>query len=369
MGSMLQSPASFIFVLVFPFSFFPKLVDGDTQPWPLVGVVLLLFANRAAIRISTIDMGVLSLAILAVMTFFMRAGFSEASARFAYKVISFTLFWFCSRTVSSALVSLGMKMVIVIWFVVGLFQTMAVSLGQSAWITGRFVEGRGGVPSLAPEPSLYGMLSVVAILYLLFSERHTRPVFILMALANVFMSGSALAVIASIFVVSMLRFRTKLVFFTVLVPFVGYLVSTIGFQFLNRVIDLFGENADFQSLIMDYSINLRVGHIVYTLGPALLTSLFFLNDLVFEEAYNDWALSTFTFFPTGSDFILTGIGDIVYNGGIFGLGLLAVFFVSAYRQETRRPWIKLTVIIFLMLVQVGFASLFLAMFGLQRKGE
>jgi hypothetical protein len=359
--------ASFLFVLALPFSFFPRVFDGDTQPWPLLAAMILVISSKTARRLTSVDVVVLCLVTFAIMGCFARAGFSDSSVRFAYKLMSFAAFWLCARSVSTKLVAQGMKMVIAIWFLVGLYQTVAIAIGMDVLFAGRIVVGRSGVSSLTPEPSLYGMLSIVALLYLFLSKEGARSVYVFMAFANVFLSGSFLAMIASLFVVAALSFRAKIAFLMGLAPVMFFAVSILDFQFLNRVLSLWESGLEWQALLLDYSINLRIGHIVYTLGPALLFSLVFLAPLSFEEAYNVWARSTSTFFPTGSNFILTSMGDVIYSGGIFGLGLLIVFLVSSYRRERRKPWIKVFFIVFLMLTQIGFASMFLVLFGLQEK--
>lgn len=361
----LRAPASSLLALSLPFSFFPRLINGDTQPWPLLAALLLLFSSKNAKRLNLTDVLVLFFAASAIILCFARAGFNDYTARFAYKIVSFAVIWLCTKSVSTELVALGMKMVIAIWFLVGLYQTVVIALGINVLFAGRIVVGRSGVSSLAPEPSLYGMLSVVAILYLLFYTQGTRPIYILMALANVFLSGSLLAVLASLFVVSSLSFRAKLAFFTILAPFIVYLVSTFDLQFLNRLMSFRELGSNWQILLADYSINLRVGHVVFTLATNLLPNLFLMAPVSFEHAYNLWASHTSVFLPTGSDFILTALGELIYNSGFFGLVLLIVFFVTTFRRNPKKPWIKVGIIFFLMLTQVGFSSIFLILFGLQ----
>jgi hypothetical protein len=59
----------------------------------------------------------------------------------------------------------AVRLTILIWLAVGLYQYISVALGLPIEIAGRFVEGRSGVPSLTPEPSIYGSLSILHMMY------------------------------------------------------------------------------------------------------------------------------------------------------------------------------------------------------------
>jgi len=367
--SLRRTPAATLFVAVLPFTFFPKLIGGDTQPWPLLAVVFLFFMSKSSKRITKLDAAVLIFALCALLAYLPRSGMSEDFARFGYKVVSFVLFWLCVRALSPALIAQGMKSVIVIWFAVGLFQTVFLALGFDVGIPGRFVAGRGGVPSLAPEPSLYGMLSIIAVLYLMHTKEGAPPLYILLALGNVFLSGSILAILASFFVFPLLSFRTRAILLAVFVLLIGIAVTMVDLTFLQRVRDISSLGFDWSLLLADYSINLRVGHIVYTLWAELPSALLFQTSPEFEREYNNWASGTGRFFPTGSNHILPGIGDMVYRGGLFGLGLTLIVFSVAFRLSPSRPWIKLIVLLFLTLSQLGIASPFVMLYALQRAGK
>ncbi|MBL4783835.1 MAG: hypothetical protein JKY49_00245 [Cohaesibacteraceae bacterium] len=366
MKSLLRTPAASLFVLVLPFSFYPKLIDGDTQPWPLLASLLLFGLSRRAKQMSRLDLLMVAVTIASFIVYFPRSGFNQDLARFAYKLIAFNLLWFCVPSLPPVLVSRAMRWVIAIWFIVGLLQTLAMMLGIDVSYSGRFVPGRSGVPSLAPEPSLYGTLSIVALLYLIASKDGVRPAYIFMAFANVFLSGSILSILVSALVVLFFGYRTKLVLVTLALG-LGFFILSSDLLFLSRVNNIIDSGLKLELLLLDYSINLRVGHIIYTLWEVLPSALIFQTSAEFGNEYNLWVAKNQLFYPTGSDFILTGMGNIIYRGGIFGLLVLVLVFVTAYRLTPERRVFKLMVLGGLMLAQLDLSSPFIILYALQRK--
>lgn len=365
-NQLYQRPGTTLFLLALPLSFFPKLIDGDTQPWPLLATFLLLLVNKEAQKLRSADMLVIAIAFAGIITYLARSGFTEDFFRFSYKLVSFSLLFVCCSALPSSLVARAMRWVITIWFLVGLLQTIAVALDVNIYMPGRFVEGRSGVPSLTPEPSLYGLLSSLALIYLLYENQQVKFRYIIMAVGNVFLSGSILAILSMGFLVFFIRLRI-LIMLAFLAPLMLWAVaSNWELAFLNRFVFLFETGADLVVLISDYSINLRIGHVVYTLWTVLLESLFFQTPISFESSYNNWAASNNIFFPTGSEFILTGSGDLIYRGGVFGAILLFMTFVQAACLTPRKRILKVLIIFTLLLTQLGVSSAFLMLFASQR---
>ena len=367
--SILRNPARAFLCLALPFSYYPRLIDGDTQPWPLLAAIFLLLSSKSARILTKTDILLIAFAFLAIVGTLVRFEMSEHTLRFAFKVISFLAFWMCARSLPPEVVAYGMKMVISLWFIVGVLQTIFILLGFDFPFSGRFIASRGGVPSLTPEPSMYGMLSIVALIYLRFLEVRTKAIYTFMAISNVFLSGSILGFSILVFLLFLISNRAKLIIFCVLSFIAISETASLDFFFLNRLTSIWEAQSDWSVLALDYSINLRVGHIVFTTISTLLPSLVFFGDNSFGNAYNAWASKTGVFLPTGSDFILTGLGDIVFHGGIFGAILLLFFFYTAFRREFRRPWLKVSIVLFLMLAQLGFTSLLLILFALLKKDK
>lgn len=358
-----------LFVVVLPFSFYPRVIDGDTQPWPFLATVLLFVLSSAIKGVTRADVLVVGVTLGCLVMYLLRTGIDEDFLRFAYKMMAFILLWLCVPALPPALIARAMRWVIAIWFFVGLLQTLAVAIGLDVSFSGRFVWGRSGVPSLTPEPSLYGTLSVVALLYLLMSKEGARPPFVFMGLGNVFLSGSILAIMASCFVVLLLDVRTRIFLFVTVFPAVALAVSSTNFMFLTRLNSVLGSSANSAGLLLDPSFNARVGHVVYTLWVALPSALIFQTAPDFERSYNTWAARSDLFGPTSSNFILTGMGDIIYRGGAFGLALLIIIYTTAFQTSRANRTLKLAIITCLMLSQVGISSAFFILFVQQREGD
>ena len=287
--SLFKRPATGLFLLALPFSYVPRLVEGDTQPWPLLAVLILFLMNRSAKTMTRLDLILIGSVLGAMLVFFARAGFGVEMLRFGYKMFVFTLLWVCVPALPVGLVVRGMKSVILIWFLFGMFQTLALQLGISIEIGGRFVEGRSGVPSLAPEPSLFGILSLLALYYLVISKQKISPIYHAMAFANVFMSGSILAILAGSLFILLTPWRVRILFALIAVPLVIYLLNYSEAFFLNRIQRILSEGLEWRILLLDYSINLRVGHVVYTLWSSFPAALMLQTVPDFETAYNSWA--------------------------------------------------------------------------------
>ena len=99
----------------------------------------------------------------------------------------------------------AVRLTILIWLAVGLYQYISIAQGLPIEIAGRFVEGRSGVPSLTPEPSFYGSLSILHMMYLLSEGQKKNNPYIVCAAASVVLSGSLFALLLLVFPLMKLR--------------------------------------------------------------------------------------------------------------------------------------------------------------------
>ncbi len=217
-----------------------------------------------------------------------------------------------------------MRYVLLVWFLVGLYQFLALRFGLPVSFAGRFIEGRNALPSLTAEPSFFGSLSVLMAMYLLHDRKRGDGWFVALATLNVLMSGSLLSVLLLGFPLLYLRFDLKVL---AALALFGMLILDATFNEAGIVARLAGFQSAGEGLvgvILDPSLNLRIGHVWFSLWSNLPASLAFAHPIDFQNQYNAFAAGTGVLIPTESNFILPMAGELVYNGGLFGAGIVAL---------------------------------------------
>lgn len=364
-SGILATPAAVLFTASLPFTFYPRVLDGDTQPWALLATLLLFTLSHTAQRFRNRDLIITAAVIGGVLMFFSRAGIDEETLRFTYKMLAFLFLWLVVPTLPSNLVSQGLKTVIVIWFFAGLLQVLIVELGITSEFSGRFVYGRSGVPSLTPEPSLFGMLSLLAYFILLSGRKETSWIYGVLVIGNVIMSGSILAILLTTLIFFMINWRLRILAIVLVIPTAVYVLSTSEFSALNRFQTFLESELSWRLLLLDNSFNLRAGHYIYTMWVSLPDALLMKTSPNFMTSYNTWATQTQYFNITESNFILTGLGRVIYRGGPFGIFILFMLLLRAWQSTNDRKLIKLAVLIFLLTAQLDISNAFIILYALQ----
>jgi hypothetical protein len=355
------------FLAALPFMYAPKVLEGDTQPWVLIGTVIALFFYRPRQFLLRKDLGVILVAFAALAAYAARAGFVAETVRAAYIYLNFICLWALAQRGDSYFAA-GVRYTLVLWFLVGAYQYAAVQLGLPVEFAGRYVAGRSGVPSLAAEASYFGSLSILGCMYLLQAGRRSDLPFLLLGVLNVLMSGSLLAVLMLVFPFLYLPWRIKILAGSLfLLLFV--LDASINEAGLTARLAGFGSAGEgLVALFVDPSLNLRAGHIWYTLWAALPASLSFQNSINFQDSYNAFASSTGILIPTESPYIVTMAGELVHGGGLFGAIIIGILLVSAWRGGST-GWERLIRASFVgacLLNPVSIANPFLVFFCNQR---
>jgi hypothetical protein len=355
-------------VIACPFMYFPKVLEGDTQPWVLLGALIAFFAFRTRRLVLRADVTLALLALLCVIVFAMRGGFGPDLLRATYTQTTFIVLWMVCRRDRGEFLPTAIRLTAAVWFAVGLYQYLFVALGLPVEIAGRYIEGRSGVPSLTSEPSTFGSLSVLQMMYML-SERNPRNnPYIAGAAISVVMSGSLLAFALLVFPLMKLtmRWRIGVILAIALLVFADYTLTTAGLT--SRVADLASPVAGAAAVVLDPSLNLRFGHVYFTLFENLRQSLLMLSPVDFMAQYNAFADDSGIFIETGTNFILTGAGDLIYGSGPVGALLLFAFIRRALSQSSTRAkkFEKVVFIAACMLNPIYLSNAFLVMYA-QRK--
>lgn len=354
-----------------PLMYFPKVFDGDTQPWVLIGGIIALLTFRVRMGVLKQDLPLLLLSLACIGAYAIRSTVPRELLRFAFINISFIVLWVVCRREKGDIFPGMIRVTIVVWMLVGLYQYFGTMLGLDVQLFGRFGSGNKGVPSLTAEPSFYGSYSVIQMMYLISEGRKSNRPYILGAAVSVLLSGSLLAILLLGFPVSRLKLRAKVLAFGggILVLLLGG-VLTDGISARLAVF----QNADMSnpfflySFLIDPSLNLRVGHIYFTLWHNLLPSLTLTTPLQFQDDYNSFAIGSGLFIRTASNFILPSAGEMVYEAGIAGLALI---FMIARRGQTlvktrSAKLFKAAFIVACMLNPVPISAIFFIMY-IQKK--
>lgn len=351
-------------MLACPIMFFPKVIDGDTQPWVLLAGLIALLSYRTERFIKRRDWPLAVLALGCMAAYAARAPLGFATLRAAYLYVAFVILWVVSERDGGRYLGTAVRLTVLVWFAAGVWEYLLVKAGYDLQI-GRFIPGRSGVPSLTPEPSYYGSVSMIQLMYLLSQKRRSNGLYVVMATASVVLSGSVLAMLLLLFPLWKLR---PLIRFTA----IGFLAGLIAADFylssagiVNRLAGFTTTGNGLVSVMLDPSLNLRAGHIFFTLYVDLLPALMLRGPVDFMAQYNDFARAYAVFIPTGSDYILPSLGEMVYSSGVFGLALVFAF-VRRSLQHCHSAGKKLERFIFLLaclLNPVQLSNIFLLIYA------
>lgn len=325
-------------LVAMPLLYWPKVIDGDTQPWLPLAAALAFVAywpDRRTYRTGE-GMLLLGLVLAAIAVFAWRGAEPAPLLRYGVILSAFTFLWFVGLRDQGEHIPRAVRWTIVIWFVIGFYQVIAIRVGLPVEFVGRYIVGRSGVPSLTAEPSFYGSLSVLQIMYLLTQRTSRNFPYIAMAALSVLFSGSALALLMLAFPLARLPTKLKIVggMSLLLILMLGYDLSRTGFFQRLQAFDL--ETAGTLLVLQDASTNLRAGHVVFTLWDNLWRELTFQNGVAFQSEYLDFAVRSGIFIPTGSDFILPSAGELLFRSGAVGLFVLAALLRHAWFTAERR---------------------------------
>lgn len=354
-------------IFLLPFLHTPKLLEGDTQPWVLLAGLLALLTFKQQHFLKSKDIPLLVLSVLCVFSYAFRASVDSELLRVIYMHVAFMVFWMIIRRESTDLFPIAIRFTVVVWLVVGLYQYVAVILELPVEFTGRFVGGRSGVPSLTAEPSFYGSMSMLHLMYLLNDQSGRHKLwFCLAAGASVLLSGSLLALLLLVFPLLKLRLFWLFVALTAggAVVFVDSLINPGGLTM--RLAAVLQDGFGFGVILVDPSLNLRFGHIYFTLIHNFFPSLLLSSPVNFMADYNQFAATSSSYIYTGSNFILPALGELVYNSGSFGLALAIGIILFAVRASPRRWLEKIAFMSACLLNPLQISNPFLLIYALQR---
>jgi len=354
-------------MVAIPFMFYPKVLEGDTQPWVLIGAAIALVSFRSKEFIRRRDIMLILTAMMCIVVYGLRSTLSAGLLRQAYTYVAFAILWIvCDREKGDYFPHV-VRATVVLWFAAGLFQYIAV-LGGYELEMGRFMPGRSGVPSITAEASYYGSLSMIHVMYLMGDQRRHNGIYVACAVGSVVLSGSLLAMLLLAFPIRRLPAKYRVAAF-VLFPILvigDYYFTSAGLVARIQAIGAQGVGAS--AVFMDASLNLRIGHLYFTLWKHLVPSVLMVGPIDFMAQYNAFAVQSGLFIETGSEFILPAIGEMVYGAGLFAIALLAMVLSRAADRCTARD-LKIERVLFMlacMLNPISLSNIFLIMYAQSR---
>lgn len=354
-----------------PLMYFPTVLSGDTQPWVLLGALIALFTFRTATFLQKKDISLIILSFFSVFVYALRGRFDYLFLRFVYIHVAFVVLWIVAQRERGLFFGYVIRITIVIWFLFGFYEFVSMSLGHGLgvppFLAGRFGSGQRGVPSLTAEPSFYGSMSMLQIMYLLSEGKRENKLYIACAAASVILSGSLLSLALFFFPFMKLPMRFRIAALLSL-PLLVVLVGLLGAEGLSARLSQLNVHGSFADLLSDPSLNLRIGHLYFTLVHHFWSSIFLTSHVNFMADYNDFAANSGLFIPTGSDFCLSSAGEMVYSSGIVGLSLIFAFLSRVQKQTVPRSqrFAKVLFIAACMLNPITLANPFLIFYAAQR---
>jgi len=348
-----------------PFMFYPKVLDGDTQPWVLSAALIALFTFRTEGFVKRRDGIFILLSLLSIVAYAIRSTEGFFLLRNVYTYATFLILWIVCQRAKGEYFPGAVKATVMIWFTVGLYQYVGATLGYQVAISGRYLAGRMGPPSLTAEASYYGSLSMLQLMYILSEKNAKNALFVICAVASVVLSGSMLAMILLIFPLRRLPTRFRIGILLLLPLFVAgdfYLTSS---GLTSRLKSVTGEGLGISGLFLDASLNLRVGHMYFTMFQHLIPSLVLAGPVDFMSQYNDFATNSGLFIETGTNYILPAVGEMIYGSGPLAVVLLMLLLKRAQENcGTRGEKVeKIAFIIACMLNPITISNAFLVLYA------
>jgi hypothetical protein len=358
-----------LLTLSLPLAYAPKILAGDTQPWILIASLISILFVKNIFRLEKSFVILLFASFFSIISYYYRSESDYMMLRNLYIYVSFLVFWIVTRKYEH-IFSDAIRFTVLVWFAVGLCQIVSIFLGHDLSPIGRFVPFRTGPPSITAEPSFYGSISAIHAMYLLYDERKGNNFFISLAVLSILISGSSLGLILLAPVLCVLLKKTK----SVLPVCISLVILVAAFIFFvsDRMITRYATLLSSKSLldlIEDQSINLRFGHIHFTLFHNLLNELFLQGNLNFWGQYNLFANHLQFYISTKSDYILPALGELIFSGGLFSLVIVFILFREAFNSCL--GWFdkttKLVFIFLIMLNPISISNFFLILFINQKR--
>jgi len=337
------------------FPFVLRTIPTDLQPWAFILILLRsIMIPKERLSYSWAVLFVVSSLIILYRLRFNYDLFDTARSIPVYFTPVFLVLLFRSNFISADVLSKFLKITLIIYFAYGFLQKYDLDPLSFNDIRPAFDRG---VRSLTPEPSMFGYVSTLLMLSLLILEKATALDWIVYT-CNMLLSLSMSAILAGLPLIFIAIFysssKLKLTFVT---AFLLWLIFSDEFSLLytERVLQL--TSLPIRDLIvLDGSINERLGHLNYIFSQPLHYIL---------GGSNGWGIDFSNFIKQDATFIqgsnsnniLSGLGNVIYDGGLLGIMYLYLLFHQGYRVNNKLYTRDIIIIVVWVLVALQSISL------------
>ena len=318
------------------------------QPYALMVslVILLLFKKEF-----TPSHVYIALVFLLSIFVFMISGFSFTSLR---SLFNYASLFFVSYAAYNVLKTerlnfeIYLKSSIIIWFVVGLIQSVYDRNFLNFIISGSRTTGDRGVTGLAPEPTFYGIVFIFFLLFLLHTNFKNRKFFITACIIGVLLlakSSMALLFLAIMLFFYLLthasvKYALLTIILVLIAPFI--IIDLMPGTRLSFLLSKIYEDPS-SLVLVDASINDRFFHIFFAL-KGFFENFMFPNGFLSWNSYASNQLAQYSDLVIIECFSLGGRIMSGYGAAFFELGIFAALIpfalfsllLSLYRNNLKK---------------------------------
>jgi len=315
----LKNYIPFFILTICIFPFLGKLYTGDLQP--LYFIFLSLYFIISLLYQRTVpDKAYILLFFTAIFIIILRLRFGYDLATNLRGLVTYLtpllmIYLIYSSNISEKSYEAILKASMIIYFIFGLLEYF--NMQQIAFFLLDFRENLGrGVASLAPEPSMFGFTYTLIFISLNFL---TKPNIFYwgLFLFGMLLCGSLSAILASsVIFLSLFQRPIMVIFYSLLVIILINILPLDAF-IPERLLGLI-KISSMEIFLLDESINERAGHLFFIFTE--LHHYFFGGSEPWGSAYYKFIAESSIFFY-GSSFnnVLSGIGALIYDGGLLGI--------------------------------------------------
>lgn len=338
---------TFLFFVFFPYISFVN-IGTDMQPYGAILAVILFFTFEK--RFTAPQLCILYVFIFSTFILFLNSiDFTALRSYFNY----FSLFFLSYATFNVLKTErinfdLFLKRSILVWFFIGLVQTMYDKSFMTFLVSGSRTTENRGVTSLAPEPTFYGIVLVFFIIFLMHLETPRKKtylficVFGVLVLAKSSMAVLFLAIIMFFYIIT--HVKLKYIFMSLAAIFI-FPIFIGKFMSGTRLADLLFKVVDNpKSLVLvDASINDRFFHVFFSL-KGFYDNNFLPNGYLSWNDYVDVEILRFSeyviveWFSVGGR-IMSGYGSAFFELGVVAIAVpisLFLLYFSLFKNDFRK---------------------------------
>ena len=337
----------FLFFVFFPYISFVN-IGTDMQPYSLFLAIVLFFTFEK--RFTPAQLCILYVFVFSTFILFLNSiNFTVLRSYFNYLSL-----FFLSHVVFNVLKTeridfdYFLKKSILVWFFVGLGQSLFDKRFMTFLISGSRTTENRGVTSLAPEPTFYGIVLVFFLIFLLHLETPRKKTYLFLCVFGILVFAKSsmallfLAILTFFYIIT--HVSLKYIFISVITVF---LLPVFVGRFMDgtRLSDLLFKIVDnpISLVLIDASINDRFFHVFFSMKG-------FYDNFFMPNGYLSWSNYVNMEIPKFSEYvivewfsvegrIMSGYGSAFFELGIVAIAVpisLFLLYFSLFKNDLRK---------------------------------